>query len=279
MGNFSIKSKTANSLSEGFGPPPFLEIEFLGCGGAFDINEANSSVLITAYDKKALIDCGPTVYPLLKNKDVIGDIDVVFITHTHEDHIGSLSTLIYDKWYIHQQKTIIECGENVSKLLKAYLTICGHISEQYEIRTEKDVYYDSMMMQVLKINTMGHHFETFPNYGFVFNFEYDGDFFFMVYSGDINKPIIKLLPEEIVQVLYGNSDDVIMFHDMTALDYPGNPHCNFKLLEGLVDYFDNMFTYHHSAQHLEALKEAQSNIKSLVVHPDKTFLVQKNINN
>jgi hypothetical protein len=164
-------------------------------------------------------------------------------------------------------------------LLKAYLTICGHISEQYEIRTEKDVYYDSMMMQVLKINTMGHHFETFPNYGFVFNFEYDGDFFFMVYSGDINKPIIKLLPEEIVQVLYGNSDDVIMFHDMTALDYPGNPHCNFKLLEGLVDYFDNMFTYHHSAQHLEALKEAQSNIKSLVVHPDKTFLVQKNINN
>ena len=275
MGIFSIKSKVASSLTKGFDEKTFLEIEFLGCGGAFDVIEGNSSALITAYGKKILIDCGPAVYPKLKQKNIIKDIDVVFITHTHEDHIGSLSTLIYDKWFLHQQKTTIECGETVSKLVKAYLTICGHTSDQYEIRTDEDVYYEEMSMQALKVHTTGHHFESFPNYGFVFNFEYEGEYFFLVYSGDINIPFLSILPEDVAALIYENSDDVIIFHDMTSLDYPGNPHCNYILLEPLTQRFDNLFTYHHSEKHLEALKESASNLKSLVVHPDKTFLIQK----
>ena len=103
MSKFSIKSRL-NSLLKGGGKQPIVEIMFLGTGGAFDLNEKNSSAIIKTAKGTILIDCGSTVYSELRKKNSVEDIDYVFITHCHEDHIGSLSTLVYHKYFSQKSK-------------------------------------------------------------------------------------------------------------------------------------------------------------------------------
>jgi len=82
-----------------------MRIQVLGCGGAFSPEIGNSSIILwDGKGKGFLIDCGYTVYPLLKKKNLIDKIDRVFITHRHGDHIGSLDTFLYHKRFMFNQK-------------------------------------------------------------------------------------------------------------------------------------------------------------------------------
>ena len=70
----------------------------------FNIGNADSSLIITPNGKKILIDCGTSglrkgidvgknvIAPYLL-KSGIDNIDYVFITHEHEDHLGGLYSL------------------------------------------------------------------------------------------------------------------------------------------------------------------------------------------
>ena len=81
-----------------FKPPKYMEILF------FSIGNADSSLIITPNGKKILIDCGTSgirkgidvgknvIAPYLL-KSGIDNIDYVFITHEHEDHLGGLYSL------------------------------------------------------------------------------------------------------------------------------------------------------------------------------------------
>ena len=73
-----------------------MELKFLGKGAAFYPVLGNTSAYFI-YDKNLfLIDCGESVFKKVYEKDLFSEIDniYVFITHTHSDHIGSLSSLI-----------------------------------------------------------------------------------------------------------------------------------------------------------------------------------------
>ena len=74
-----------------------MELKFLGKGAAFYPVLGNTSAYFI-YDKNLfLIDCGESVFKKVYEKDLFSEIDnlYVFITHTHSDHIGSLSSLIF----------------------------------------------------------------------------------------------------------------------------------------------------------------------------------------
>ena len=76
-----------------------MKIKILGSGSAFDIEKTNSSFLV---DDK-LVDWGYNVFTKLRKENI--DVDKVFITHTHFDHIGSLETLAYYNFFIRKIKT------------------------------------------------------------------------------------------------------------------------------------------------------------------------------
>jgi ribonuclease BN (tRNA processing enzyme) len=71
-----------------------MKITFIGSGSAFTTNNYHSNILITSNNKNLLIDCGSDARFALKEAGYsFNDIDGIFVSHLHADHIGGLEWL------------------------------------------------------------------------------------------------------------------------------------------------------------------------------------------
>jgi len=91
----------------------------IGDGGAFDTEKTNSSFLI---NENVLFDCGYNVFAKLreyeKNDDMfIRRINHIVISHIDDDHMGSLKSLLYYRYFIHGLSTEVICGLEVEEYL------------------------------------------------------------------------------------------------------------------------------------------------------------------
>lgn len=79
-------------------------IQFLGVGGAFaPINKGNSNMLISGETgKRMLVDCGSSLQYILQNDFSLDprDIDAIWISHLHADHIGSLEWFAFYRHFL-----------------------------------------------------------------------------------------------------------------------------------------------------------------------------------
>lgn len=272
MAKFILKSKI-NSLLKNTGKPPIVEINFLGIGGAFDVEEKNSSAIIKTAAGTILIDCGSTVYSELRKKNLIDDIDYVFITHCHEDHIGSLSTLIYHKYFIQKQTVKIECIPSLKEKIETYLNdVCGHSDDSFIINSNPGTLYKDLNMIIHKIETTNYHYKDFASAGFVFNFKKSGEDLFVVFSGDINKPITDVIMDindTLYQSILKVSENVFILHESTTRDYsPTYPHCEYQKLEITAKTFPNIYLYHHSKEEIKNIfkKIKESRMKLIAIN-------------
>jgi len=234
-----------------------VDISFLGIGGAFDTQEGTSSaVLKTRGGKLFLIDCGYSSYSKLRKRGLVDKIDRVFVTHCHEDHISGLSTLIYERYYVYNLVTHLECSPGVADMVRTYLNICGHPQEQYTINTD-NVFIEDESISITKIDTSAYHwpFPGFCNSGLLFHFDTGDDYVVVIYSGDINIPITDLMDPGLYPFVYDKPDNVFIFHDMTSLVHDQNPHTNFELLKPVLDRFKNLYTYHHGQDTVERINQ------------------------
>ncbi len=74
-----------------------MKLTVLGSGtGVPCVNRSSPAYLLEAGGSKALVDCGSgTLRQLLLLGQSCSDIDAVFVTHTHPDHIGDLIPMIH----------------------------------------------------------------------------------------------------------------------------------------------------------------------------------------
>ncbi len=121
-------------------------LKFIGTGNAVNSEMGNTSAYIKENETLLLIDCGSTVFSRIKEINLLDDVKNVYVinTHTHNDHIGSLATLI---GYLYFSKNIVtnivltnsDNSEAQENTLRSFLTLSGVSEDYYEF-----VYGDMM---------------------------------------------------------------------------------------------------------------------------------------
>lgn len=163
-----------------------MELKFLGKGAAFYPVLGNTSAYFI-YDKNLfLIDCGESVFKKVYEKDLFSEIDnlYVFITHTHSDHIGSLSSLILycsHKFDI-KTKIVIPKENKYIDYIKNILDSMGVDKSDYEFINDVDLdnKYD-VFDNIRYVETT--HCDDITSYSILF----EKDNRVIYYSGDTNE--------------------------------------------------------------------------------------------
>jgi len=91
-----------------------MDITFLGTGSAFNHYFGNNSALLTFDNTNLLLDCGHSVPNYLEEKIKIGDVDNIWISHMHADHIGGLEEIAFkNKFMFDGKKTNLIVAEDI----------------------------------------------------------------------------------------------------------------------------------------------------------------------
>lgn len=73
-----------------------MKITFLGSGSAFTMSNFQSNILIENDKEKLLFDCGGDIRWSLKENGLSAfDIDGIYLSHLHADHIGGLEYIAF----------------------------------------------------------------------------------------------------------------------------------------------------------------------------------------
>ena len=207
-----------------------MQIKFVGTGGAFDVDYLNSAAKLHFREKHILIDCGFTVFPTLVHKNLIQRVDHIILTHLHNDHCGSLPTLLLYKSIIEKspRPVILYPSEQFKNQLYSVL--------EPQIK-DPDKYAEFVPLEqysgITAIDTFGQHSEDMQTFAYVF----DEDEHRIAYSGDLGKPDalfdrLAKMPALRTQV----------FHDIT-FNAENTGHTYYKkLLPYLINY--EVFGYH-----------------------------------
>jgi ribonuclease BN (tRNA processing enzyme) len=77
-----------------------MNLIFLGTGAAFTLSNYHSNMVIEEQGRRLLIDAGGDIRFSLKNFGLsYKDIDTIYITHLHNDHIGGMEFLAFSSYF------------------------------------------------------------------------------------------------------------------------------------------------------------------------------------
>jgi len=133
-----------------------MHLQFVGCGDAFGSGgRFNTCFHLVGRDVNALIDCGTTslvaMNKLAINRD---DIDVIFVSHFHADHIGGLPFFMLEANYVlKRDRPLTVAGPPGLKTRYAqWLKLCFPGSESMELRFPLTL----VELEIGRRNAVGH---------------------------------------------------------------------------------------------------------------------------
>lgn len=208
-----------------------MKIRFIGSGGAFDYHYYNSSAIIHRQGQHYLIDCGNQIYARLCELKKASQIDHILITHTHDDHVGSLASLFLHQKHVARHTNRIKLyypSESFKDTLVDYLSFAFRPVEDFVELLPLDA-----LDFVHAIDTKGMHVPWMQTWGYVFE---DGNET-IAYSGDLGNETIVFdsLREK-------GKLGATVFHEITFWPEIDN-HAYYKKLEAQLDDF-TIYGYH-----------------------------------
>lgn len=114
-----------------------MELTFLGLGAAFYPRLRNNCAMWKKENILYLFDCGSTAFSVLTENNVLeGVSDIrVLVTHRHQDHVGSLATLLsYCGHVTGQRARVVHPDSRIADLLQ----LMGVAKESYEADFAED---------------------------------------------------------------------------------------------------------------------------------------------
>ncbi|TAE47819.1 MAG: ribonuclease Z [Bacteroidetes bacterium] len=208
-----------------------MQFRFLGTGGAFDYAYGNSAAWINFRGKHILLDCGNSVYARLREKDLTEHIDYILITHCHDDHVGSLSTVILHHFFMlksPRKAVILTPDPEFQAILASLLSFSIPDPEKYVTFLPL-----SEIEGLSAINTTGKHVWGMPSYGYVFEDEDET----VVYSGDIGDS------EFIFDHIAPNPDKPVRVFHESSFEPSDGVHTYYRKLIPKRERYD-LYLYH-----------------------------------
>ncbi|MDB2614157.1 MBL fold metallo-hydrolase [Chlamydiales bacterium] len=226
---------------------------FLGSGPALAVEESNfhSNMLIkTSENKRLLIDCGTDVKWSLHAQGLsFKDIDGVYISHLHSDHVGGLEWLAFNFYFNLRQKVPLYIEESLVDDLWDHVLV-GGLSSIDDKKVTLDEFFDVHLIQhgskfkweevefqtVKTIHSIANH-QILPSFGLFFE------------ANNVNILITtdtRFLPDLFAP--YFNQADII-FHDCECEERISGIHTRFTELVTLpTEIKQKMWLYHSTAE-------------------------------
>lgn len=250
-----------------------MKIKFLGSGSAFVLAEENyhSNILfektkeeqqfsssehntvalgVETVTRRLLMDAGPSIAESLNHYNLVPtDIDTIFVSHLHGDHVHGLEYLGFKTFFIP------EFGTNKPKLMANHkiLTklwdnvLSGTMCSMNGSRAELSTYFDLVKIKprdgfqfmgtefsLIQVPHVIDDYEEVPAYGLKFT-EDDVNFFI---TGDCQFDFWRLIGQ------YESAD--VIFHDCEMITYDNSVHAQFSELKDLPEqYKAKMWLYHY----------------------------------
>ncbi len=176
---------------------------------------------------RVLIDCGPSIFPTLMEKDLLSTFDHLLLTHLHGDHVGSIFQVLHSRKKAGYPKlNILSANQSFASEIKNFLDCIGTDSSLYELVPL------SAVPSIEAIDTTNKHNVGTTSFAYIFRLEkeviyYSGDL------GDIDVTLKAIAPE--------NPETLTIFHD-TSFQKMG-AHVFYKSLEALATQY-RLYGYH-----------------------------------
>jgi ribonuclease BN (tRNA processing enzyme) len=226
-----------------------MKLTFLGSGSAFCVDNYQSNMMIEKNGKKLLIDCGGDIRWSLKEKGLtVSDIDGIYISHAHNDHIGGLECVAFSTYFNPNIKPIKLYGEGemLDDIWDKSLT--GGLNSIQGQKVGLDDYFDvqrikkndaftwqGIKFQMIQVVHVMAEFSVVHSYGLLF-------------KGDKGKEIFittdtQFCPAQI-KTFYERADYI--FQDCETSPFLSGVHAHYTELVGLnKDFKKKMHLYHY----------------------------------
>ena len=226
-----------------------MKLQFVGSGSAFTLENYQSNTLIEAENSaKLLIDCGADVRFALKDLGLgYRDIDNVYISHLHSDHVGGMEWLGFTRKFdpsCTKPKLFIsryiknELWSNV--LSGGMLSLQGEVADldtYFEVHTipkNQGFEWEGVNFQLVQAIHIMSGFHLVPSFGLMFTM--DGIKTFLTTDTQFSPTQIK--------DFYDMAD--IIFHDCETAKHKSGVHAHYESLYTLpAEVKKKMWLYHY----------------------------------
>jgi ribonuclease BN (tRNA processing enzyme) len=229
-----------------------MKLTFIGTGSAFAMTNFQSNMLLEDSGKRLLIDAGGDVrFALAKAGLGAKDVDALYISHLHADHIGGIEWLAFSRYFNPGPRPELFINERLSHTLWENSLRGGMASHQGVVLT-----LDHFFSRVHRIETNGsfrfghtdcrlvqtvHYmdgYEIVPSYGLLLRVDNNpaaGEVFLTTDT--------QFAPSQIMDFYRRAS---IVFQDCETSPYKSGVHAHYTELKTLPDEIRaKMWLYHY----------------------------------
>lgn len=134
----------------------------LGCGHSESLRNFNNNALVSSESGNMLIDCGYTIKHALHASGLnIADIDDIYISHVHGDHVFGLERVAYESKFKYNKKIRLIFHESLYEELWEQ-TLKGSLGRNSDGICEFDDYFDIVTITNNRFSSLGNDYKIFP---------------------------------------------------------------------------------------------------------------------